>query len=54
MTKRANNIAVLKMDFKDYLIIRVNIDERLSIGDKVGALGGIISKKFFLFVCFYL
>ena len=43
LTKRAKNIAVLKLDFKDNLIQRINVEERMSIGDKIGALGGIIS-----------
>ena len=46
MIDRSNDIAVLKIDFMDYLITRVNVDERLSIGDKIGALGGIIGKNF--------
>ena len=48
MSDRAKNIAVLKMDFKDYLITRVNVEERLSLGDKIGTFGGILGKRFVL------
>ena len=45
MQKRATDTAVLKLDFKDYLITRVNVEERLSIGDKIGTLGGMLGKS---------
>jgi hypothetical protein len=44
LKQRSKNIAVLKLDFKDNLITRINIVERLSFGDKIAALGGIIGK----------
>ena len=48
MSERATNIVVLKMDFKDYLITRVNVEERLSLGDKIGTIGGNLGKSFVL------
>ena len=47
MYRRAQNFALLNIDFRDKYIRQENVVERVTLGDKVAGYGGVIGNIVF-------